>query len=60
MTRTVGLQEEVERMHAAMWECAVAFDWEAGDVLVVDNEQCMHGRFSFEGERLQASSFARL
>ena len=50
----------MERMHAAMWECAVAFDWEAGDVLVVDNEQCMHGRFSFEGERVQASSFARL
>ena len=52
--------EQVERMHAAMWRCAVAFDWERGDVLCLDNERCMHGRLSWEGPRTMLSSFARL
>ena len=29
----------------------VEFDWETGDVLMLDNMLCTHGRGSFEGER---------
>ena len=51
---------EVEEMHSAMWRCAVAFDWRRGDVLVLDNERCMHGRTSFTGPRGLATGFAKL
>ena len=43
--------EDAEAMHVAMWRVAVAFDWEAGDVLCIENERCMHGRTSFTGAR---------
>ena len=51
---------EVEAMHAAMWRCAVAFDWEAGDILAIENERCMHGRTSFTGNRHLLCGFAAL
>ena len=52
--------EEVEAMHSAMWEVAVAFDWQAGDVLCIENERVMHGRVSFTGARRLACGFAAL
>jgi alpha-ketoglutarate-dependent taurine dioxygenase len=37
------------------WEHAVGFEWEPGDLLVLDNWVAMHGRLGFEeayaGER---------
>jgi alpha-ketoglutarate-dependent taurine dioxygenase len=47
-------------MHSAMWQCAVVFDWQAGDVLCIENERCMHGRTSFTGDRRLACGFAAL
>lgn len=39
-----------------MNELAVAFDWEEGDVLMVDNWVAMHSRNSFERERVVYAS----
>ena len=43
--------EDVRAARRAQWAHAVSFDYEAGDVLIVDNYRTMHGRFSFEPPR---------
>lgn len=35
-----------------MWEERISFDWQTGDMAVVDNYRMLHGRNSFTGERL--------
>lgn len=42
-----------------MQEVCVAFPWQAGDVLLVDNRTVMHSRRSFEGPRRILASLAR-
>eukprot|EP00746_Dinoflagellata_sp_MGD_P026307 gnl/MRDRNA2_/MRDRNA2_161981_c0_seq1.p1 gnl/MRDRNA2_/MRDRNA2_161981_c0~~gnl/MRDRNA2_/MRDRNA2_161981_c0_seq1.p1 ORF type:complete len:390 (+),score=59.95 gnl/MRDRNA2_/MRDRNA2_161981_c0_seq1:142-1170(+) len=48
-----GSPFSLETMHAmrkAQWDNAVAFDFEPGDVLVLDNYLASHGRFSWNSE----------
>lgn len=45
---SVSLLEAARR---AQWAHSVAFDYEPGDVVLIDNYLAMHGRFSFEGDR---------
>ncbi len=35
-----------------MWSESLRFDWQAGDMAIVDNYRLSHGREAFEGERL--------
>lgn len=40
--------DQIDRLYA---ENAIAFPWESGDVLVVDNMITAHGRYPFKGQR---------
>ncbi|KVU29080.1 taurine catabolism dioxygenase TauD [Burkholderia ubonensis] len=42
---------DIEQIRNAFRECAIAFPWQRGDVLLVDNMRFAHGRNPFEGER---------
>ncbi len=44
--------EDLNHIREVMWEAAVAFPWEAGDVLVIDNYYAAHGRRAYTGERI--------
>ena len=44
-------RDEVRAIREAQWAASVAFDYEPGDVVVVDNYRAMHGRFSFAPPR---------
>mmetsp|Transcript_61524 Transcript_61524/g.179817 ORF Transcript_61524/g.179817 Transcript_61524/m.179817 type:complete len:418 (+) Transcript_61524:68-1321(+) len=49
-----GGEVPVASLHAvrqAQWDNSVSFDFEAGDLLAIDNFFAMHGRFSFEPPR---------
>jgi alpha-ketoglutarate-dependent taurine dioxygenase len=39
---------EINRLYA---DCAIAFPWQSGDVLMVDNMLTAHGRYPFKGPR---------
>merc|ERR1712110_367193 len=41
----VAMLETVRRVQ---WENSVAFDYQPGDVILIDNYLSMHGRFSFQ------------
>ncbi len=43
--------EVIAHIREQLWRCAVAFSWQEGDVLVLDNLLVQHGRMSFEGAR---------
>ena len=42
---------DLDHIRATMWDAAVRFPWQAGDLLIVDNYLVAHGRCSFTGER---------
>jgi hypothetical protein len=42
---------DIEAMRCVLGELSVAIPWEKGDVLWIDNEQVLHSRNPFEGER---------
>ncbi len=46
----IDVQDLLE-IRAVSRQCEVAFPWQAGDVMVIDNVMAMHGRKPFEGER---------
>ncbi|MGP3919949.1 TauD/TfdA family dioxygenase [Nonomuraea sp. 10N515B] len=43
--------EDLEAIKTAYDEASFAFPWEPGDILVVDNMRCAHGRQPFTGKR---------
>lgn len=49
----------MEEAARVMQEVCVAFQWQRGDVLLLDNRTVMHSRQSFEGPRRILASLAR-
>lgn len=43
--------EAIEAINAAYENCAVRFDWQQGDVVMLDNMLAAHARDTFNGER---------
>ncbi|MDB6143562.1 MAG: hypothetical protein JWP80_2606, partial [Pseudomonas sp.] len=43
--------EAIEAINAAYEHCAVRFDWQQGDVVMLDNMLAAHARDPFDGER---------
>ncbi|KAK3703590.1 hypothetical protein QZH41_019142, partial [Actinostola sp. cb2023] len=43
--------EVIQHIRDVNWAKAVGFDWQEGDVFVIDNVLVMHGRLSFTSER---------
>jgi len=43
--------EVVEELRSAYRACSVCYEWQAGDVLVLDNLRIAHGRRAFSGHR---------
>lgn len=48
----------LEEIAVALEDCAVPVHWEAGDILLVDNELSLHGREPFTGPRQVFVAFA--
>jgi alpha-ketoglutarate-dependent taurine dioxygenase len=48
---TVIPDEDIDAITAAFESATVTFEWEAGDVLLLDNYRVAHGRRPFTGER---------
>jgi len=52
------IEEDVlSHLTAELWRHSVAFTWQRGDVLCIDNEVCTHARMSFEGPRRHCAAF---
>ncbi len=43
--------EELDHIQRALWDPAVIFSWQQGDILVLDNFMVAHGRMPFAGTR---------
>ena len=41
----------LEHVRAVSWSCAVGFQWQQGDLLVMDNLLIQHARLGFSGNR---------
>lgn len=53
-----AIEDEVlSHLTAEYWRHSVAFTWQKGDVLCIDNEVCTHARMSFEGPRKHCAAF---
>lgn len=50
--------EWIEIVSQTLIDCTVPVNWEAGDVLLVDNRAVMHGRLPFKGPREVFVAFA--
>lgn len=48
---TTITDEELDEVRKVMWDNSVAFRWERGDVLLLDNFLVAHGRNPYEGPR---------
>lgn len=46
----------LQHIRAAMWSCAMGFRWQTFDVAVLDNQQVLHGRMGWTGERKLVTS----
>ena len=44
-------QEVLDYLRGLMWSNSVGFQWEAGDMLIMDNIAVAHARLDFEGDR---------
>ncbi len=47
-----------EAVRAAIWKNLVAFQWQLGDVLAIDNRSVSHGRMPYRGPRSIAVCWA--
>lgn len=50
--------EDMEAVREVIWKNMVAFPWQKGDILAIDNDSVAHGRLPYRGERLVAVSWA--
>ena len=44
-------EHEIDNHRRCIWESAVGFDWQNGDILFLDQMIVQHSRLSFEGDR---------
>jgi len=44
-------REEIRTLREALWAETVTFDWQPGDLLLLDNLRAAHGRTPFSGKR---------
>lgn len=49
---------DMDAVRDAIWKNLVAFSWQRGDVLVIDNDSVSHGRMPYRGERLITVAWA--
>lgn len=49
---------DMDAVRDAIWRNLVAFPWERGDVVVIDNDAVAHGRMPFQGPRMIVVSWA--
>ena len=49
---------DVYQIVKSYWQNAELFDWQEGDILILDNYRRGHGRLPFTGERRVYTAFA--
>ena len=49
---------DMDAVRSAIWKNLVAFRWQRGDVLAIDNQAVSHGRMPYEGPRRIAVCWA--
>ncbi len=43
--------QDMEALRDAIWKNLIAFQWQRGDVLAIDNRAISHGRMPYQGPR---------